>query len=168
MADPERDQRLALVLEGLSRQRQRGEPPDVEAAAREHPDLADELRQLWAAAQLVQEVASLPTCAEAPADGAAAAPPFQPRRWGDYELLEEIARGGMGVVYKARHARLGRVVALKMILRGEWASPEDLARFRTEVEAAARLDQHGHIVPVYEVGEYEGRPYFSMKFIDGR
>jgi hypothetical protein len=99
-------------------------------------------------------------------DGRAPTPPGWPARIGGYEVLEELGRGGMGVVYKARQIGLDRVVALKMILSGSHASADQLVRFRTEAEAIARL-QHPNIVQVHEVGEHEGRPFFSMEFFPG-
>ena len=95
------------------------------------------------------------------------APAFLARNFGDYQLLEEIARGGMGVVYRARQTRLNRTVALKMILSGQFASKQEVLRFRGEAEAAANL-RHPNIVAIHETGELEGQHYFSMDFVQGR
>ena len=92
----------------------------------------------------------------------AAPPPTIP----GFDVLEELGRGGMGVVYKARQVKLNRLVALKMILSGVHAAEGDRARFRREAEAAARL-QHHNIVQIFEVGEVEGRPFLALEFVGG-
>src|SRR6266446_2317209 len=90
----------------------------------------------------------------------------QVRSFGDYELIEQIGRGGMGIVFKARQKSLNRLVALKMILNVESASPVVMARFHLEAEAAAKLE-HPSIVSTHEFGEVDGQPFFSMRLIEG-
>jgi WD40 repeat protein len=102
------------------------------------------------------------------ATGAAALapPPAVPRRIAGYEVLAELGRGGMSVVYQARQAQPARLVALKMILAGEHADADRLARFRAEADAIARV-QHPHIVQIYEVGQHEGLPFLSLEYVSG-
>ncbi len=173
------DEILAELAAGLADEMQRGELPNVDAVIREHPALAEELRGLWATMLVADCVAAgassssnrghgadAPTHALLSSAGSNVMAPTNGGTLGDYELADELGRGGMGVVYKARQASLGRTVALKMILRGAMPSPADLARFRSEAESAARLD-HPAIVPIYEVGQHEGQPFFTMKYVAG-
>lgn len=166
----EHDQRLAEVLSHMADDVALGRSVDFNSVCQTYPDLADDLRRLWGAV-LVTDVAAI-SADQVPA---AESDEVIMRRWrrmdlpttiGDYELQEEIGRGGMGVVFRARQISLDREVAVKMILRGRLASEIDHSRFLSEASSTARL-QHPNIVPVYEVGDIEGRPFFSMKFIDG-
>lgn len=171
----DRERLLAELLESLIEEARSGRPPEIEAAVAAHPELAGDLRELWATAMIAEDMGSTPGglipnsagAASASRESAGSSAGVQiPQQIGDYELIEEIGRGGMGVVFKARQQSLGREVALKMILRGALASDSDVARFRVEAESAARLD-HPHIVPVYEVGDHDGAPFFSMRYVEG-
>jgi hypothetical protein len=155
----------------------------VLAACIEHPEFVAELAEFFAGREQLERLAAplrLPAqvrerqnaIGEAPTItgnkevSLVSLPDSAPHSFGDYELLEELGRGGMGVVYRARQKSLNRVVALKMILAGELASADHVQRFQTEAAAAAQLD-HPHIVPIYHVGEHDGRQYFSMKLVEG-
>jgi hypothetical protein len=159
------DALIARYLEAM----QAGAPTDRAGLLADYPEVADELREFFADLDGFAAVAY-----PLRQDPAATLPPDAPltgvrppgRSFGDYELLEEIARGAMGVVHRARQRSLNRVVALKMILAGEFASPAEVQRFRAEAENAAALN-HSNIVPIYEVGEHDGHHYFSMKLIEG-
>src|SRR5262245_26324977 len=96
----------------------------------------------------------------------AALPEGAPKRLGSYELLEKIAQGGMGVVYKARHTGLDRVVALKMIRSGVLATPRDVERFQREARSAAKL-HHPNIVTIHDIGEQDGQHYYTMDYVPG-
>ncbi len=159
----------------MAEQLQNGRTPDVDTIAREHPELADELRELWLTAQIAEDLASnaetdatveypsrVPSAAPRASFSAEALPAI-----GDCELIEELGRGGMGIVYRAWQKGLGRIVALKVLLNASTASAIEVARFRAEATSAAQLD-HPHIVPVYGVGDHEGRPYFIMRLIEGQ
>jgi serine/threonine-protein kinase len=126
-------------------------PPDPSAVETLSPPAADPYATLPAA--------QAPSVKSAPPASSSLAPP-------GYEILDELGRGGMGVVYKARHLQLNRVVALKMILAGGHASEAERARLRTEAEAIARL-QHPNIVQVFDVGEHDGKPFLALEFCAG-
>ncbi|HLW67056.1 MAG TPA: serine/threonine-protein kinase [Gemmataceae bacterium] len=145
-----------------------GSPLEREAWLAKYPDLRSELEgflkdqsAFHRVFETIDQNATLP-----PREVVVANAAMTPRFFADYELLEEIGRGGMGVIWKARQISLNRPVALKMILAGQLASAADVQRFKTEAEAAANLD-HSSILPIYEVGERDGQHYFSMKLIEG-
>jgi tetratricopeptide (TPR) repeat protein len=183
----EREERLFAVLAAYLQAVESGQTPSRRELLENHPDIADDLEAFLQQDEALQRLSGHPSLAAAPSSSVLGqsieAPtrgePLPLRRelspappegdvvdFGDYELLEVIARGGMGIVFRARHKELGRLVALKMILRGDLASEEERRRFRLEASAIARMD-HPHIVPIYEVGEHQGHCFYAMKLIEG-
>jgi serine/threonine protein kinase len=151
-----------LIEHEIVLREERGETPLLDEYLQRFPDLARDLRlhfEVHAAlhTEPTQTSPDLQTTSSPPGQGLALA---------GYEVLGELGRGGMGVVYKARQVALNRVVALKMILAGPHADPAEVARFRREAAAVAQL-QHPHIVQIYEVAESEGRPILALEYVDG-
>ncbi|MFM8892726.1 MAG: serine/threonine-protein kinase, partial [Planctomycetia bacterium] len=179
---------LAGLVDELADRRGPDAQAHLERLAAAHPALAGQLRELFAAMLVTDAVAERSaifgadsdpaggeTLAADPRDSAAGGwrgplilpgMALLPTSFGDYEILEEIGRGGMGIVYRAEQRSLNRTVAVKMLLRRDLATPADLARFRSEAEAAAQLDHPG-IVSIFEVGECDGHPFYSMQFVEG-
>jgi serine/threonine protein kinase len=159
-----------LIRIDLSYRREAGELPTAEDYQQRFPDLD----RTWLVSAVASSTGTLScisnfnsedcTNREIPTVSTTVAPMVV--RFDDYELLEEIARGGMGVVYKARQVSLNRIVALKMILEHGSPNEEAVQRFHREARAAAALD-HPNIVPIYASGQYDGRPYFTMAYVDG-
>ncbi len=177
IASNDRDERLAVVFDQLMQDSRSGAAQQrLAEAIQQHPDLATDLRELCATAQIADDIAMLQSSdlnylpgggSKTPrTTGSIAAGSAIGTSIGEYELRAELGRGGMGVVYRAFQASLQRTVALKMIPNAAFAASQDLARLRAEALAAARLS-HPNIVPVYEVGEHNGQPWFSMQFIEG-
>ena len=168
--DDQRDERLAALLAELTDAR--GGLVELEAQAGRHPDLADDLRALWAAVQVADEMARPDSQSHAtirwehPSDVAPRAPAEPPGRVGGCTLLEELGRGGMGVVYRARQEALGRDVAVKRLLRAPDPATRELERFRADATIGVRLN-HPNIVPIYDTGTDETGPYFIMRLIEG-
>jgi len=164
------DEKLFAILDEYVDRLHAGEPIDRQLVLREHPELGSALDCLDVLDSFVRDVPGGPAPEDA-AGGAESAPcdelsDAMQRQFGSYELLEEIGRGGMGVVYKARQTALDRTVAVKMILGSHVGSDEHLRRFQAEARAAARL-RHPNIVHIHEVGQLHGRHFFAMELIEG-
>ena len=156
----------ALAEEFLDRKR-RGEHPTLREYVDRDPDLVDDIRDLFPALLMMEDLGESPggtTGSLAAANGAAVG--IRLERLGDYRILREIGRGGMGVVYEAEQESLGRRVALKVLSAGLLLDPKQVRRFEREAKAAARL-HHTNIVPVFGVGQQDGHHYFVMQFIAG-
>lgn len=165
----DRSERLALVLDRyMSELESTGLPPDVERLVSEHPDLAGELRSYADSLQVLHQMTTgLRPAAQADATTVQETSAPREKRLGDYEIIREVGRGGMGVVYEARQISLNRQVALKVLPFAAMLDERQIARFRTEAQAAAQL-HHPNIVPVHAVGQERGVHYFAMQFIAGQ
>jgi serine/threonine-protein kinase len=156
------DERLGELIATYLRATETGRPFDRKQFIAQHPELGSELDLFFSnhddAERLSRPLRELASAGQADWKG---------HVFGDYEILGEIGRGGMGVIYRARQRGLNRTVALKMIRAGKLAAEEDVERFRTEAKAAASLS-HPNIVPIYDFGEHEGQQYFTMELIQGR
>jgi tetratricopeptide (TPR) repeat protein/tRNA A-37 threonylcarbamoyl transferase component Bud32 len=175
----DRDEILGEALAEYLRSADSGRPPDRQAWLARYPDLAEELEAFLAAQdrlerlarplrQVVEAIADGEPSTDASGEGTGPEQPGTPvpGQIADYEVLGELGRGGMGVVYRARQKGLKRLVALKVIRMRELVSADEARRFRAEAEMAAALD-HPHVVPVHEVSEHEGQLFYSMRLMEG-
>lgn len=153
---------VAVATDAYLESLHRGEQPEVEAFARRYPTISSILRELLPAVQVMHRAgsSSTPTAPAAPIASASG-------QVGDFRLIREVGRGGMGVVYEAEQISLGRRVALKVLPMAAALDPRQLQRFRMEAQAAAHL-HHSHIVPIYSVGCDQGIYYYAMQFVEGR
>ena len=160
-----REQKFADLLTELNDQMASGVELNLETTCRQHPEFCEELRDIWGTIVVTQAAGFNNTTSDS-------LDPPQPNlelpyELGNYLLQEEIGRGGMGIVYRATRKKDGQAVAVKMILAGDFASQAERQRFRAESEAAAQLS-HKNVVPIYEIGEHKGTPFYCMKYIEGQ
>ncbi|MCC6508312.1 MAG: serine/threonine protein kinase [Pirellulaceae bacterium] len=181
VSDDAIEQQLAEIVAAQLDKMQNGQSLDINALMKQHPHLTQHIQEVWPALLLADVAGHCAASDEEEATsshyglggrsplmlGSDQTPEAFPGQMGDYELEEQIGRGGMGVVFRARQISLGRLVAVKMIQRERLTSEHERQRFLAEAQATARLDHPG-IVPVYEVGDFDGHPFFSMQLITGK
>jgi serine/threonine protein kinase/WD40 repeat protein len=167
MADDQKARNpVEQLADGFLERYRRGERPSITDYVRDHPELADEIRDLFPALVVMEEIGRENGDEPRPFGGGAKAALRVAEQIGDYRIVREIGHGGMGVVYEAEQLSLGRRVALKLMPEQILGSAKNRQRFEREARATARL-HHTNIVPVFAVGEHGGRPYYAMQFIEG-
>lgn len=168
-SDPDQfEQRLANLITGYADRANGGENLDLESAVRDHPEFETDLRELWGTIVVTRAAAHEKRSAPLSISSELAVPRIElPCPFGKYVLEAEIGRGGMGIVYRATRTSDGEQVAIKMILKGDFASEAEQQRFDAEAQAAAKLS-HPNIIPIYEIGEFDGRSFFCMRLIQGQ
>ncbi len=168
MNQDEYDQELAILITRLGDEMAAGKSHQLEEVCQQHPEFATDIRDLWGTIVVTQAIGFAKSLGENSPDSDSVYSTLElPFDMGNYILTEEIGRGGMGIVYRATRKSDGQDVAIKMIIKGEFASEVDQQRFEAEARAAASLD-HPNIVPIYEIGDFQGRAYFCMKLIEGQ
>lgn len=161
------EQDLANLITKLADRINNGDRVELEKTCKQHPTFATDLRDLWGTIAITRAAADEMASKSFTGEADTRIPGLDvPYDLGNYILEEEIGRGGMGIVYRATRKSDEKIIAIKMILKGDFASPVERERFQAEAEAAARLT-HRHIAPIYEIGEHEGLAFFCMKLIDG-
>lgn len=165
--DSKREEELAIIVSRLQESLLDSPYMSVDDAVRAFPKFADEIRELWSTISLAQLAAQSGSNSATPDEGKRIETIRSGMRLGDFELLEELGRGGMGLVFRARQISLDREVALKLILADRLASDTDRTRFFDEARSCAKLT-HPNIVPIFEVGLAEGRPYICMQLVRGK
>jgi eukaryotic-like serine/threonine-protein kinase len=155
------------LAEDFAQRYRRGERPSLTEYTEKYPDLAKEIRDLFPALVFVERFGTVDAAARGACQAASPQAHAIPEQLGDFRILREVGRGGMGIVYEAFQESLGRHVALKVLPYQRLTDPQSLERFRREARAAARL-HHTNIVPVFGIGEHAGLPFYAMQFIHGR
>ncbi|HQX51527.1 MAG TPA: protein kinase [Planctomycetaceae bacterium] len=164
MIDESRDNFIDAIAEDFVARYRLGERPSLAEYEERHPELADEIRELFPALVMMEQARSQD--ADLTSEWTSAKNDLHPKQLGEYRILREVGRGGMGIVYEAVQESLGRHVALKLLPSQAMLNPKHALRFQREARAAARL-HHPNIVPVFGIGEADGISFYAMQFIQG-